>query len=52
MGHNVSKLILTGDQIKLALEQQWTKDYENRLQTVGLTYDWEAKLQLAAASLC
>ncbi|WP_454861830.1 bifunctional metallophosphatase/5'-nucleotidase [Peribacillus frigoritolerans] len=43
MGHNVSKLILTGDQIKLALEQQWTKDYENRLQTVGLTYDWEAK---------
>ncbi|MFB7640990.1 bifunctional metallophosphatase/5'-nucleotidase [Peribacillus butanolivorans] len=40
-GHSVSKLILTGDQIKLALEQQWTKDYENRLQTVGLTYSWD-----------
>lgn len=39
-GHSVSKLILTGDQIKLALEEQWTKDYENRLQTVGLTYSW------------
>ncbi|MDQ0201147.1 bifunctional metallophosphatase/5'-nucleotidase [Neobacillus ginsengisoli] len=39
-GHSVSKLILTGDQIKFALEQQWTKDYENRLQTVGLTYSW------------
>jgi 5'-nucleotidase len=41
MGHSVSKLILTGDQIKLALEQQWAKDYENRLQTVGLTYNWD-----------
>ncbi len=48
MGHNVSKLILTGDQIKLALEQQWTKDYENRLQTVGLTYDWEAKAPIGS----
>ncbi|MFF2855809.1 5'-nucleotidase C-terminal domain-containing protein, partial [Peribacillus sp. NPDC058002] len=41
MGHSVSKLILTGDQIKLALEQQWAKDYENRIQTVGLTYNWD-----------
>ncbi|WP_339200106.1 bifunctional metallophosphatase/5'-nucleotidase [Peribacillus sp. FSL P2-0133] len=41
MGHSVSKLILTGNQIKLALEQQWAKDYENRLQTVGLTYNWD-----------
>ncbi|YCI76447.1 bifunctional metallophosphatase/5'-nucleotidase [Bacillus sp. R1-10] len=48
MGHSVSKLILTGDQIKLALEQQWTKDYENRLQTVGLTYDWEAKAPIGS----
>ncbi|PEF40636.1 bifunctional metallophosphatase/5'-nucleotidase [Bacillus sp. AFS094228] len=48
MGHNVSKLILTGDQIKLALEQQWTKDYENRLQTVGITYDWEAKAPIGS----
>lgn len=40
-GHSVSKLILTGDQIKFALEQQWTKDYENRLQTAGLTYSWD-----------
>ncbi|MCY8937000.1 bifunctional metallophosphatase/5'-nucleotidase [Peribacillus frigoritolerans] len=48
MGHNVSKLILTGDQIKLALEQQWTKDHENRLQTVGLTYDWEAKAPIGS----
>ena len=48
MGHNVSKLILTGDQIKLALEQQWTKDYENRLQTVGLTYDWEPKAPIGS----
>lgn len=48
MGHNVSKLILTGDQIKLALEQQWTKDHDNRLQTVGLTYDWEAKAPIGS----
>ncbi|MGG1483244.1 bifunctional metallophosphatase/5'-nucleotidase [Peribacillus castrilensis] len=48
MGHSVSKLILTGEQIKLALEQQWTKDYENRLQTVGLTYDWEAKAPIGS----
>lgn len=48
MGHNVSKLILTGDQIKLALEQQWAKDHENRLQTVGLTYDWEAKAPIGS----
>ncbi|WP_309487250.1 5'-nucleotidase [Bacillus sp. ISL-4] len=41
MGHSVSKLILTGNQIKLALEQQWAKDYENRIQTVGLTYNWD-----------
>jgi len=39
-GHYISKLILTGDQIKLALEQQWTKEYDNRLQTIGLTYSW------------
>lgn len=39
-GHSVSKLTLTGDQIKLALEQQWTKEYDNRLQTIGLTYSW------------
>ncbi|MFY0804829.1 bifunctional metallophosphatase/5'-nucleotidase [Peribacillus frigoritolerans] len=48
MGHSVSKLILTGEQIKLALEQQWTKEYENRLQTVGLTYDWEAKAPIGS----
>ncbi|MGE7650321.1 bifunctional metallophosphatase/5'-nucleotidase [Peribacillus frigoritolerans] len=48
MGHNVSKLILTGEQIKFALEQQWTKDYENRLQTVGLTYDWKAKAPIGS----
>lgn len=41
-GHSVSKLILTGDQIKLALEQQWRKGQEDdRLQTVGLTYSWD-----------
>ncbi len=41
-GHSVSKLILTGNQIKLALEQQWSKDQENNmLQTVGLTYRWD-----------
>ncbi|MBM7652274.1 5'-nucleotidase [Neobacillus cucumis] len=40
-GHSVSKLILTGDQIKLVLEQQWRKDQMNdMLQTVGLTYKW------------
>ncbi|MCM3170106.1 bifunctional metallophosphatase/5'-nucleotidase [Peribacillus frigoritolerans] len=48
MGHSVSKLILTGKQIKLALEQQWAKEYENRLQTVGLTYDWEAKAPIGS----
>ncbi|WP_336866533.1 bifunctional metallophosphatase/5'-nucleotidase [Peribacillus frigoritolerans] len=48
MGHSVSKFILTGEQIKLALEQQWTKEYENRLQTVGLTYDWEAKAPIGS----
>jgi 5'-nucleotidase len=40
-GHSVSKLNLTGAQIKLALEQQWRKDEESdRLQTVGVTYSW------------
>ncbi|MDP1418917.1 bifunctional metallophosphatase/5'-nucleotidase [Peribacillus simplex] len=48
MGHSVSKLILTGDQIKLALEQQWAKDYENRLQTVGLTYNWDPKAPIGS----
>lgn len=47
-GHSVSKLILTGDQIKLALEQQWTKDYENRLQTVGLTYSWDSNAPIGS----
>jgi 5'-nucleotidase len=45
-GHSVSKLLLTGDQIKLALEQQWTKEYEDRLQTVGLTYSWDPNAPL------
>ena len=41
-GHSISKVILTGNQIKLALEQQWRKDQENdMLQTVGLTYSWD-----------
>ncbi|PLS02501.1 bifunctional metallophosphatase/5'-nucleotidase [Neobacillus cucumis] len=41
-GHSVSKLILTGDQIKLVLEQQWRIDQMNdMLQTVGLTYRWD-----------
>ncbi|MCQ6279624.1 bifunctional UDP-sugar hydrolase/5'-nucleotidase [Bacillus sp. EB600] len=41
-GHSIRKVILTGDQIKLALEQQWRKDQENDLlQTVGLTYSWD-----------
>jgi 5'-nucleotidase len=40
-GHRVDKLLLTGDQIKQALEQQWTKEYEDRLQTFGLTYSWD-----------
>ncbi|MFJ9384413.1 5'-nucleotidase C-terminal domain-containing protein [Peribacillus sp. NPDC101481] len=48
MGHSVSKLILTGDQIKLALEQQWAKDYENRLQTVGLTYNWDPEAPIGS----
>jgi 5'-nucleotidase len=45
-GHSVSKLTLTGAQIKLALEQQWTKDYEDRLQTDGITYSWDPKAPL------
>lgn len=36
--HNLNKLTMTGDQIKLVLEQQWTEDKDNILQTVGLTY--------------
>ncbi len=41
-GHRVVKLILTGAQIKEALEQQWRKDQEDdRLQTVGFTYRWD-----------
>ncbi|TWE08646.1 5'-nucleotidase [Neobacillus bataviensis] len=41
-GHSITKLILTGAQIKLALEQQWRKDQvNNMLQTVGLTYRWD-----------
>nr|WP_312857344.1 bifunctional metallophosphatase/5'-nucleotidase [Neobacillus endophyticus] len=40
-GHSVCKVILTGSQIKLVLEQQWRKDQENdMLQTEGLTYNW------------
>jgi 5'-nucleotidase len=39
--HRVVKLTLTGDQIKQALEQQWTKDKENLLQAAGLTYTWD-----------
>ena len=32
------KLSLTGEQIKYALEQQWTEEKENRIQEVGITY--------------
>ena len=39
--HRFVKITLTGKQIKTALEQQWTKDEENRLQAVGLTYTWD-----------
>ncbi|MED1467547.1 bifunctional metallophosphatase/5'-nucleotidase [Bacillus salipaludis] len=42
-GHRVNKIILTGNEIKLALEQQWRKDQENdMLQTVGITYNWDS----------
>jgi 5'-nucleotidase len=41
-GHSIKKLILTGEQIKLALEQQWRQGQEDdRLQTVGFTYSWD-----------
>ena len=41
--HSITKLILTGDQIKLVLEQQWRHGQEaDRLQTVGFTYSWDA----------
>ncbi|HWO98334.1 MAG TPA: bifunctional metallophosphatase/5'-nucleotidase [Bacillus sp. (in: firmicutes)] len=36
--HRFVKITLTGAQIQDALEQQWTKDKENLLQPVGLTY--------------
>ncbi|MGG7619023.1 bifunctional metallophosphatase/5'-nucleotidase [Bacillus coreaensis] len=39
--HRLSKLTMTGDQIKRVLEQQWMKDKDNILQAVGLTYLWD-----------
>ena len=36
--HHFVKMSLTGEQIKRALEQQWTDDKENRLQEAGITY--------------
>ncbi|WP_066047282.1 bifunctional metallophosphatase/5'-nucleotidase [Robertmurraya korlensis] len=40
--HTLKKLTMTGEQIKLVLEQQWTEDKENILQAVGVTYQWDS----------
>jgi 5'-nucleotidase len=46
-GHTVKKILLTGKQIKLALEQQWRgKSAPYMLQTLGLTYNWDPEASI------
>jgi 5'-nucleotidase len=40
-GTNLVKVSLTGAQLKAALEQQWTGNFQTIMQTSGLHYTWD-----------
>jgi 5'-nucleotidase len=41
LGTNLVKVSLTGAQLKAALEQQWTGNFQTIMQTSGLHYTWD-----------